>query len=170
MPMQIQDAYDRMEQLQRNLRVAFALAAYRNDHIRFPQQLGDLVPKYMPTIPGDLFSGKTLIYRASDRVYLLYSVGVNGKDEAGGGDDLKVYMSLPEPKPPEPNANGNLPSPGSIDDTDPVDWWTAAALIVAGTSIALVCILWLFVYPKRRIASQQKLPSPFPISPGDDLS
>ena len=53
-----QDAYDRMEQSQRNLRVAFALAAYRNDHMRFPQQLADLVPKYIPTIPGDLFSGK----------------------------------------------------------------------------------------------------------------
>ena len=62
------------------------------------------------------------------------------------------------------------PSPGSVDDTDPVDWWTAAALIVAGTAIVLVGILWLFAYRKRRVTSQHKLASPFPVSPGDNMS
>ena len=34
-------------------------------------------------MPLDFFSGKPLIYRASKKGYLLYSVGVNGKDDGG---------------------------------------------------------------------------------------
>jgi hypothetical protein len=36
-------------------------------------------------IPGDVFSGKPLIYRPNENGYLLYSVGINGKDEGGVG-------------------------------------------------------------------------------------
>jgi hypothetical protein len=54
-------------------------------------------------IPPDLFSGKPLIFRPSENGYLLYSVGVNGKDEGGRGeedmapgDDLSVRMPQPD--------------------------------------------------------------------------
>ena len=53
-----------------------------------------------------LFAGKPLIYRPSETGYLLYSVGVNGKDDEGRwydddppGDDPSVRMPLPELKP-----------------------------------------------------------------------
>ena len=56
----------------------------------------------MAKIPGDLFSGTALIYRPTENGYLLYSVGVNGKDEEGRshsdeppGDDIVVRMPLP---------------------------------------------------------------------------
>jgi hypothetical protein len=66
-------------------------------------KLEALAPKYLAEVPGDLFSGKPLIYRPSEKGYLLYSVGVNGQDDQGRsydddppGDDLVVRMPLPE--------------------------------------------------------------------------
>jgi hypothetical protein len=104
--LKVQQASDRIEQTQRNLYVAFALAAYRSDHGRYPAKLDELAPKYLAKVPGDLFSGGALIYRPSEDGYLFYSVGVNGKDDGGRwtddtppGDDLRVRMPLPEPKP-----------------------------------------------------------------------
>ena len=102
---QVQNAFERAEQTNRNLHLAFALAAYRHDHGSYPEKLDDLAPKYLPAIPDDLFSGKALIYRPDEKGYLLYSVGVNGKDDGGRtygddprGDDLRVRMPLPELK------------------------------------------------------------------------
>jgi hypothetical protein len=105
----IQTAFDRMEQTERNAHVAFALAAYQGDNGRYPSNLDELAPKYLPKVPGDLFSGRPLIYKPADNGYLFYSVGVNGLDEDGRwtddtpkGDDLRVRMPVPEPKPKKP--------------------------------------------------------------------
>jgi hypothetical protein len=102
----VQSAADRSEQVQANLQVAFALAAYHADEGRYPAKLDELAPKYLAAVPGDLFSGKPLVYRPAAEGYLLYSVGVNGKDEGGHwydddppGDDPRVRLPLPELKP-----------------------------------------------------------------------
>jgi hypothetical protein len=79
--------HDRVEQEQRNLDVAFALAAYRNDNGRYPAKLDDLAPKYLAAVPNDLCSGKALIYRPSETGYSFYSVGFNGKDDEGHSYD-----------------------------------------------------------------------------------
>ena len=78
---------------------------YHGDHGAYPAKLDDLAPKYLPSVPKDLFTGKPLIYRLTEKGYLLYSVGVNGKDENGQtygddppGDDIVVRMPLPELK------------------------------------------------------------------------
>ena len=96
---------DLAEQRQRNLYLAFALAAYHGNHRRYPEKLDALAPRYLEGVPDDLFSGKALIYRSSGTGYLLYSVGVNGLDEGGhasddtpAGDDICVRMPLPESK------------------------------------------------------------------------
>jgi hypothetical protein len=101
----VQSAHDRFEQEQRNLRVAFALAAFRGDNGRYPAKLDELAARYLAAVPNDLFSGKALVYRPTEKGYLLYSVGVNGKDDGGRsaeddppGDDLSVRMPLPELK------------------------------------------------------------------------
>ncbi|HVS39895.1 MAG TPA: hypothetical protein VMS17_30335, partial [Gemmataceae bacterium] len=101
----VQNAYDRDDQVQRNVQIAFALAAYRRDHGSYPAKLDDLAPKYLPAVPNDIFSGGPLVYHPSDKGYLFYSVGVNGRDEGGRsfeddppGDDLPVSMPLPELK------------------------------------------------------------------------
>jgi hypothetical protein len=102
---QIQDRNDQAAQIQRNLHLAFALAAYHCDNGRYPDKLDDLAPKYSPAIPDDLFSGKPLIYRSTEKGYLFYSVGPNSKDDEGRwrdddppGDDIGVRMPLPERK------------------------------------------------------------------------
>ncbi|MCE9563103.1 MAG: hypothetical protein K8U57_13755 [Planctomycetes bacterium] len=98
----VQAARDRAEQVERNLHIAFALAAYHADHGRYPETLDDLAPEYIPAIVGDLFSGKALIYKPGEKGYLFYSVGPNGKDDGGRwfddappGDDPRVRMPLP---------------------------------------------------------------------------
>lgn len=97
----VQDGHDRTEQSQRNLKIAFALAAYRANNTGYPEKLSDLTPKYLDAIPDDIFSGKSLIYRVEKDGYLLYSIGINGKDEGGRwfdddppGDDLRVRMPV----------------------------------------------------------------------------
>jgi hypothetical protein len=102
-------AYDRWQQMQCNVQIAYALAAYRSDNGHYPTKLDDLSPKYLAAIPGDLFSGKPLIYRPSADGYLLYSVGPNGVDDGGRGyddeppgDDLVVNIPLPELKAKKP--------------------------------------------------------------------
>jgi hypothetical protein len=102
----VQSARDRAEQIDRNLHTAYALAAYRKDNGRYPAKLEDLAPKYLAAVPGDIFSGKALIYKPAEKGYLLYSVGANGIDEEGRwyddeprGDDPRVRVPLPELKP-----------------------------------------------------------------------
>jgi hypothetical protein len=97
------DAADRAEQQQRNLQLALALAAFRAESGRYPASLEELVPKYLPTVPGDIFSGKPLIYKPAENGYLLYSVGPNGIDDGGGGrddepqgDDVSVRVPVAE--------------------------------------------------------------------------
>jgi hypothetical protein len=95
----VRTAEDRAKQYRSNLDVALALAAHRAEKDRYPEKLSELSPKYLKTVPDDLFSGKPLIYRATDTGFLLYSVGANGKDDGGrryndtpAGDDLVVRM------------------------------------------------------------------------------
>src|SRR5262249_46050797 len=100
----VQSAAERCEQGQRNVHVAFALAAYQRDHGRYPAKLAELAPRYLEKIPDDLFAEKPLIYRLEGQGYLLYSVGINGTDDGGRGyddeppgDDLCVRMPIPVP-------------------------------------------------------------------------
>jgi len=101
----IRSSADRTEQVQRNLDVAFALAAFQRDHGRYPVKLDELAPAYLDRIPDDLFSNKALIYRPNDTGYLLYSVGPDGKDDGGRGyddeprgDDVSVRVPTPSPR------------------------------------------------------------------------
>lgn len=103
--MKVQNAFDRTEQYDRNIQIAFALAAYQAETGRYPAKLDELAPKYLATVPADLFSGRPLIYRPTKKGYVFYSVGINGKDDGGRfsdddppGDDLGVRMPLPELK------------------------------------------------------------------------
>ena len=41
------------------------------------------MPKYLPAIPEDIFSGGPLRYKREGPGYVLYSVGRNGKDDGG---------------------------------------------------------------------------------------
>jgi hypothetical protein len=99
----VQQAHDRSEQIQRNLHVAFALACYRREHGRYPDKLDALAPAYLKNVPQDMFAGAALIYRPTEKGFLLYSIGANERDDEGRGygddppaDDLNVRVPLPE--------------------------------------------------------------------------
>jgi hypothetical protein len=94
---------DEQEQVQRNLRVAFALSIYHSEKGRYPAKLEELAPKYLPQVPGDVFSGKPLVYHPTAIGYVLYSVGPNLRDDGGrgpkdlpAGDDLAVRVPRTE--------------------------------------------------------------------------
>jgi hypothetical protein len=100
----VQNATDRAEQSERNLHLAFALAAYQRDNKLYPKSLDALVPKYLDKLPYDLFTGKPLVYRPNENGYLLYSLGPDGKDDEGRGqrdtpkgDDIAVRMPALRP-------------------------------------------------------------------------
>ncbi len=96
----------RTMQQHRNLAVAFALAAYQIDQSRYPAELTDLAPKYLPEIPKDIYSGGELKYHRTDTGYMLHSIGENriddqgrGKNDAPRGDDGAIEMPLKESPP-----------------------------------------------------------------------
>ncbi len=81
------DAEDRRT-MQFNLtRLAFALAAYHADRGTYPVRLADLTPHYLAEVPRDIFNDSELHYRQEAGGYLLYSVGINGRDDGGKGYD-----------------------------------------------------------------------------------
>jgi outer membrane protein assembly factor BamB len=95
-------AADRCRQTQENVTVAFALAGYHRDNGKYPKSLDLLAPKHLARVPTDAFSGNALIYKPQEAGYLLYSVGVNGRDDNGrgatdqpAGDDLVIRIPLP---------------------------------------------------------------------------
>ncbi len=66
------------------LTTTLALRAYFLEHHRYPSSLQELVPTYLPALPGDPFAlSGPVHYRSDGRSYLLYSVGPDGKDDGG---------------------------------------------------------------------------------------
>ncbi len=97
---------DRVIQKTRNLELAFALSAWRGDHDSYPKTLAELAPKYLESLPLDLFTDQPLRYERTADGYRLYSFGPNGTDDEGRGeddlprgDDLAVQMPMPLRKP-----------------------------------------------------------------------
>ncbi|MBP3954617.1 hypothetical protein J8F10_04875 [Gemmata sp. G18] len=101
----VTDAADRAQQGFDTTMVAYALAWYQRVNGRYPDSLAKLAPTYLSAVPGDLFSGKELIYRPNAHGFLLYSVGVNGVDDGTHGKDSKppgddIIVRIPHlPKP-----------------------------------------------------------------------
>lgn len=64
-------------------RVAVAIERFRRDRTALPTALSELVPQYLREIPGDPYSGRTLLFRAAKDAYTVYSVGPNQQDDQG---------------------------------------------------------------------------------------
>jgi hypothetical protein len=63
---------------------AIALKRYSLAHGRLPDRLDDLVPRFLQSVPTDLFGGTPLHYRRrSEDTFLVYSVGLDGVDQGG---------------------------------------------------------------------------------------
>jgi len=79
--------------------IAFALAAYVDEHGEYPEDLDALVPDYIMAIGLDPFSNRTYIYRRTEDGYLVYSVGTDQKDgnAEDEGRDIVVPRTPYEP-------------------------------------------------------------------------
>jgi len=64
-------------------RTAVAIERYRLAEGRTPEQLADLVPKYLEQVPSDPFDGQPIRYRRAEPGYRLWSVMEDGKDNGG---------------------------------------------------------------------------------------
>ena len=83
---------------------ALAVELFKKGEGRLPENLDELVPKYLDAVPEDPFDGKPLKYRAGmldhgngklKHGYVVYSVGLDGKDDKA--EDCCDYMAK-EPK------------------------------------------------------------------------
>jgi len=73
-----------------------ALLRYKQDKGQYPQNLDELKQAgYIKEIPIDPFSDKPLVYKKTDENFILYSVGLNFKDDGGQvGEDYKGKVKL----------------------------------------------------------------------------
>jgi hypothetical protein len=63
--------------------VALGLKLYRGEHGQYPDSLDALSPAFLPVIPADPCTGKPLVYVRQGEGFLVYGIGLNGKDDGG---------------------------------------------------------------------------------------
>jgi hypothetical protein len=62
---------------------AVALKRYHMRHKKFPDSLDGLVPEFVSEVPIDYMDGRPLRYRLDGDQFVLWSVGLDGKDDGG---------------------------------------------------------------------------------------
>lgn len=65
------------------IRTVLAIQAYKNRYNSYPSNLTDLRNKLNWNIPKDLYSGKDFMYKRQNKGFILYSVGLDMKDDGG---------------------------------------------------------------------------------------
>lgn len=69
-----------------------ALERHRLAKGQWPEKLEELVPRFVASVPVDIFTGQPLRYRFSPGAPpQLYSAGPNGRDDEGTKDDILLY-------------------------------------------------------------------------------
>ncbi len=64
-------------------RTALAVGRHRLATRNLPNDLEDLVPKYLKQVPPDPFDGRPIRYQPGTPGFLLYSIGEDGHDDGG---------------------------------------------------------------------------------------
>jgi hypothetical protein len=62
---------------------ALAIERFRLANGKLPENLNELVPQFLSTVPSDPFDGKLLRYHRLAKGYVVYSVGQDGHDDGG---------------------------------------------------------------------------------------
>lgn len=86
-----------------------ALQAYYAEQGHYPEKLSALVPKWLPALPEDPFTGQSFAYHPFAKSYTLYSLGINQRDDGNGsyygifahnqackGDEMLFAPEVPE--------------------------------------------------------------------------
>lgn len=85
------EAGDRIAMRSELTDLAFALSAHRAENGAYPEKLAELIPKYVKSVPVDIFNHEAeLKYSIIGDGFLLYSLGSNGKDDGGKGYDDRI--------------------------------------------------------------------------------
>ena len=82
MPILIQ-AYIKREAYRSTALTGVAVERYRLAHGDLPESLAQLVPTCIDEVPIDPYGGEPLLYRRLDPGFVVYSIGINGKDDGG---------------------------------------------------------------------------------------
>lgn len=117
---QIADRRDWIEAELRATRIILALETHRLDHGEHPNSLNELVPGTLAALPFDPTHGGAFLYkRLQDdphgRVYLLYSTGIDERDDGGQmppADGSRLYKVLCDPEYAGFDYVFNRPRPG----------------------------------------------------------
>jgi hypothetical protein len=81
---EIFERYAIAEDLTNITRLALACKLYQQDKGVFPNNLKDVVPEYLDTVPLDSFTGKPFVYRQlPEGGFVIYSVGPDEEDDGG---------------------------------------------------------------------------------------
>ena len=86
----IGEACSRIQAALRCEATALAAERYRREHGAWPQSLDLLSPDLIASVPNDPFTGDPLIYRRLPDSVVIYSVGLDGKDDGGNVDVVNV--------------------------------------------------------------------------------
>jgi len=73
-----------------------AVERFRREHGRLPKGFEELVPKFLPQVPTDPYNGQPMRYAVKEGGYVIYSVGINGVDDGGhGNENLEPDLVFP---------------------------------------------------------------------------
>ncbi len=85
----------------RTLLAAIAVESYLAKNGKLPETLSSLVPEYFGAVPVDPVAGKPILYRKTEKGFIAYSTGADGKDDNGNpgsnggfsaGEDFSVRI------------------------------------------------------------------------------
>lgn len=93
---------------------AIALEMYHRRNVRYPADLTEISPTFLPFVPVDRFDGFRLRYKLVDGRPLLYSVGADGDDDGGrapatcrGQTDIRRWWAPKDRMMMSPEADGD---------------------------------------------------------------
>jgi hypothetical protein len=94
-------SHDRLQTRVELLRVGLALARFKAKTGDYPEQLAELAPDFLATVPADAFAGTPFVYKKTTNGFYLYSIGNNQIDEQGRSYDQKADdLAIEIPRPP----------------------------------------------------------------------
>jgi hypothetical protein len=86
--------YDLKAMLCRALIIEIAIRSYELEHGKPPAALADLAPAILDQVPDDPFAAGPFKYQPQGDSYLLYSIGLNGRDDGGQFDFNRPVETL----------------------------------------------------------------------------
>jgi hypothetical protein len=102
--------------------IGLALELYQREQKKWPESLGELSPRWLPELPVDRITGKPLGYKIDNGRPIVFSVGVDGDDDAGREPKLRTVKGEHSAASPANSQTG--PPDNAAHEGDWVIWCT----------------------------------------------